>query len=92
MLDALQKCLQYAPQEVSPDAFHDWKQHPATQELLNHICEKYMEDCTSGLPLDPSLGTPYAQRIEGSRTLLEIILNWEPSLVEAIKAGDGEDE
>jgi hypothetical protein len=71
----------YPSEEISKEAFHDWKRHPVTQCLLNDLTKAYLEQLGDDLPESIERGIPIAYEREGARKMLDLLWQWVPDSV-----------
>jgi|TARA_R110000744_G_scaffold121793_1_gene226611 hypothetical protein len=92
MIEILRKAADYSQEPISKDQFHGWKNDPVTRELFQELTLSMVDQLSDDLPEDSiDRNLISANQREGARKMLEILFEWEPRTVKAIREGDGDD-
>ena len=82
MIDVLRKSLLAEKPIITPDKFHEWKNHPVTAALFQTLVLTILEATEESLPVDDT-GALLSFKQDGAREIVFDILNWKPETVEA---------
>lgn len=82
MLDHLHY-LSYPKPRITKEHFNRWKSDPCTLALRKELVESFLKEMEDALPNDFDQTVICAHQREGAKSMIDLLINWQPELVEA---------